>query len=244
MPDPRPFPDRETLLNGHDAEGRLPRIASAGWFEPHDPPAPGTAPEAPYAQETRDILLKTQLEAIEILGECSDFLRDVVRIGHAELRQGQPDPATMKVAMSATRQLPMVVAARVRMAKEVSVLAAAKDKHEMFLEDRAVGVVKNTILALDKQFREVGFGSWMPFRFPDQWLMFCGVLRRVLAANGLIHSKHAEIYRRLLEETPACLVEDDTPPENWGLCYSVQAPRSLEALKTALEKKSRGEEWQ
>ena len=53
-----------------------------------------------------------------------------------------------------------------------------------------------------RSFDKLGFGAWMPFRFPDQWLMFCSVMQRVLAANGLIHSSHPEIYRRLLEETP------------------------------------------
>jgi hypothetical protein len=65
------------------------------------------------------------------------------------------------------------------------------------------------LLHLDEQFRDVGFGSWMPFRFPDQWLAFCGIMRRVLAANGLIHSRHADVYRKLLDETPAVEIEGE-----------------------------------
>lgn len=110
---------------------------------------------------------------------------------------------------------------------------------EAFYWDRAHAVVAATLLSLDKEFREVGFGSWMPFRYPDQWLMFCGLLRKVLAANGLIHAKDPEQYRRLLEETEPVEPEiKDTQerikwwktPENWSTLWLNRGARDMPEL--------------
>jgi hypothetical protein len=107
----------------------------------------------------------------------------------------------------------------------------ALDKRQAFLEDRAVAVVKQTLLALDDRFIRVGFGAWMPFRYADQWLMFCGVMSRVLAANGLVHSENPEAYRKILEETPP--VEDQQPhtPESWATCWSNRGARTINELR-------------
>ncbi|MCC6574012.1 MAG: hypothetical protein IT462_09485, partial [Planctomycetes bacterium] len=87
-------------------------------------------------------------------------------------------------------------------------------------------------------------------RFPDQWLMFCGVMTRVLAANGLIHAKHADVYRRLMEETPGVerpgaesrgsnpgqspkagtVPIDERPPKSWSRIKSMRETETLEAL--------------
>ncbi len=116
------------------------------------------------------------------------------------------------------------------------------DKRDAFLEDRAVAVVHDLMLYLDDKFADVGFGGWMPFRWPDQWLMFCGLMRKVLAANGLVYAKHAETYRKLLED-------DDTPeielppgeiterierayktPQSWSRIPRLQSIATLEEL--------------
>ena len=86
-----------------------------------------------------------------------------------------------------------------------------------------MAVVYATLLHMNDGFKEVGFGSWMPFRFPDQWLSFCGIMRRVLAANGLIHSEHAESYRKLLEETP----EPESSGEGTDRVRETQTPGNL-----------------
>jgi len=130
---------------------------------------------------------------------------------------------------------------RAKVAHDLVERAKAVDLKEDFYDDRAAGVVKNLLCHLDDEaFHELGFAGWMPFRFPDQWLMFCGVLRRVLAANGLIHSEHAEIYRKLLDETPP--VENEArPPNNWSKCWMNRGAESMDALRERIaEEEARG----
>ena len=112
------------------------------------------------------------------------------------------------------------------------------DIRHSFMQDRAVAVIYTLMLHLDKEFQEMGFGAWMPFRWPDQWIGFCGVLTRVLAANGLIHGKHAETYRKLLDETPPVefkgtlkeRIRESKTPEPLGKCKSVQGARTMSEL--------------
>lgn len=121
-------------------------------------------------------------------------------------------------------------------------MATQKDKRQLFLEDRAHAVIASLLMHLDEEFEEVGFGGWMPFRFPDQWLMFCGIMKKVLAANGLIHSKHADTYRRLLDETPPVEVKGSVQdrkdwwntPENWSTCWTNRGALNLKILKQRL----------
>ena len=54
-------------------------------------------------------------------------------------------------------------------------------------------MVASTLLHLDDEFDEVGFGSWMPFRYPDQWLMFVGVM------TGLFFMNAAGSTKRMLD---------------------------------------------
>ncbi len=146
----------------------------------------------------------------------------------------------MVAMMTAIKLLMTVTAARTNFVRELVERASARDKKTEFLEDRAVGVVKQTLLALDKVYSKVGFGSWMPFRFPDQWLMFCGVMSRVLAANGLMYATSPKAYRKLLEETPpvegerwggdAAAAGDFKTPKSWGLCERHREVPSLSEL--------------
>ena len=133
-------------------------------------------------------------------------------------------------------------AKRTEIAHKLVEQALTLDTRKSFLQNRAVAVVYATLLHLDETFREIGFGSWMPFRFPDQWLAFCGVMRRVLAANGLIHSEHADVYRKLLDETPPVEIEGDVrerarlarTPENISLCHTNRGAATLADLRERL----------
>ncbi len=109
--------------------------------------------------------------------------------------------------------------------------AELKLKQEFYL-DKAVAVITDTLSCMDEKFGKLGFGNWMPFRFLDQWLMFCGVLNRVLAAHGLVPSGHAALYRKLLEETPSIspAAADAGPPKSWGLGYRVREHRHFQTM--------------
>jgi hypothetical protein len=89
----------------------------------------------------------------------------------------------------------------------------------------------------------------MPFRFPDQWLMFCGVMRRVLAANGLIHPENPDDYRHFLEETPYVRADEDEGPgelpkmpQGWASCYRLRTIQSMQEAYNLLQlpKEQRG----
>lgn len=142
--------------------------------------------------------------------------------------------------MQVLKNLLEIAKDRAGFARELIQRASKRDIRRTFIEDRAVGVVRETLLELDKTFKDVGFGSWMPFRFPDQWLMFTGVMRRVLAANGLIAAKHADVYRRLLQETPPVIPPlDKLPtPRSWGFSGRTrEVPNMAELLKLSREEK-------
>ena len=136
-----------------------------------------------------------------------------------------------------------VAAKRAEVFKRLVQQAMSQDIKQSFIWDRAHAVVASTLLHLDDEFDKVGFGSWMPFRYPDQWLMFVGVMRRVLAANGLIHSDNPEQYRKLLEETDPVVPEIEDineridwwkTPENWSTSWSNRGARTLEDLRQRL----------
>lgn len=139
--------------------------------------------------------------------------------------------------------LHIVAAKRAEVAHRLIDAATQLDIRKRFLQDRAHAVVYQLLLHLDEEFREVGFGSWMPFRFPDQWLSFCGIMQRVLAANGLVHSEHAEVYRRLLDETPPVdaegtlqdRVQQARTPMNLGLCHENRGAETMTALHDRLQ---------
>lgn len=102
-----------------------------------------------------------------------------------------------------------------------------------FMLDRAVSIVTDTMMHMDKTFADVGFGNWMPFRFPDQWIMFGGVMQRVLAAHGLMHADTPEAYKRLLEETPPITEVAQgalIPPQSIGRDSDVQSVPTFKAL--------------
>jgi hypothetical protein len=116
-------------------------------------------------------------------------------------------------------------------AKLLPAEAELKLKQEFYL-DRAVSIVTDTLNSMDEKFGKLGFGHWMPFRYIDQWLMFTGILNRVLAAHGLMPSGNAAIYRKLLDDTdaisPACA--DAGPPKSYGLGYRVREFRTMKDM--------------
>ncbi|MCB9935623.1 MAG: hypothetical protein H6840_08005 [Planctomycetes bacterium] len=148
----------------------------------------------------------------------------------------------LPLAEKGARLLVTASGKRAELAHKLVDRALGMDIRRSFLQDRAIGVVYATLLSLDEQFRDVGFGSWMPFRFPDQWLSFCGIMRRVLAANGLIHSKHADVYRRLLDETPPVEIEGEVQdrvkmaktPHNPARCWENRGAENMDALRERL----------
>jgi len=169
--------------------------------------------------------------------------RQTREIAFADLNAAQ----VMTLAERAAKLMPVLSEQRAAVAHKLIDDSKAVDMKTSFMWDRAHAVVAATLLHMDESFDKLGFGAWMPFRFPDQWLMFCSVMQRVLAANGLIHSSHPEIYRRLLEETPPVdwpegildtgeRIEKLKTPENWSRCWSNRGARTLTELKERLEK--------
>ena len=136
-----------------------------------------------------------------------------------------------------------VSARRAEVAHKLVDASTKLDIRKAFMEDRAVAVVHGLLLHMEKEWRPLGFGAWMPFRWPDQWFSFCGLLRRVLAANGLIHGKHADTYRKLLDETPPVAFEgtlqdrikESKTPINPARCKQNQGATTMSELKTRLQ---------
>ncbi len=199
-------------------------VHSARWFPPHEEmPEAITAPHA----NTQAIELDVSMEGLRALGDLSVALAAKAR----DARENHRD-YTARDLCALTAAVHKVTTLRVQLARRAAKVAARRDLRVDFLHDRAHAVVRDTLLHLDKKFWDVGFGGWMPFRFPDQWLMFVGVLRRVLAANGLIHSPHAQVYRKLLEDTPYPHNEslEQEPPKIWSTVHSYQVPRNMDEL--------------
>ena len=109
--------------------------------------------------------------------------------GGAERRGGQAHATPLRLDQAiligerGSKLLMNASAKRTEIAHKLVDLALKLDTRKSFMQDRAIAVIYATLLHLDKSFSEIGFGSWMPFRFPDQWLSFCGVMTRVLAAK-------------------------------------------------------------
>ena len=170
---------------------RLPRVGEGD--------AGVDVPEPAHDQPKEDSIQRQERELIHIV-------RNATR--ESTPRVAVPRPGQLKLEQAimigerGSKLLIDASARRAELAHKLVAIALQLDTRKSFLQDRAVAVVYATLLHMEETFREVGFGSWMPFRYPDQWLAFCGIMRRVLAANGLIHSENAETYRKLLDETP------------------------------------------
>jgi hypothetical protein len=213
------------------------------------PGIPGK-PAKPAAEPSAEASAEAEAEAA---GEAA---HPSTKGGHRRdhsTRRGQGAEATDKplsraqrVAMAerGSKILVTVSAARAEVAHKLIDQATKLDVRKEFMEDRAVAVVNGLLLHLDEEWQELGFGAWMPFRWPDQWLSFCGVLRRVLAANGLIHARYADTYRKLLDETPPVELDghvkertqETRTPHNVAQCKWNQGAYTMSELKTRLQK--------
>ena len=184
---------KQLELDAREAEAKA-RIAraEAGIVDPEPAPAPAPEPEPAPAQEP----------APEPEVAPAPRTRR-----EAKPREYRPRPEslnqTIALGLRAAKELVAIGPALLEAEEKYSTLTADAELRKWFLQDRAVHVVLDMCFHMDEQFREVGFGNWMPFRYPDQWLMFCGVMQRVLAAHGLIKSQvDPEVWRKLLDETP------------------------------------------
>ena len=142
----------------------------------------------------------------------------------------------MDLSVRVSARLNASIAEQARLGYEMVQHGFKRDLKAEFMENRAVAVVKNTLLHLDDGFRDLGFGGWMPFRYPDQWLMFNSLMRKALAAFGLIVPKGPNVWKKLLEETPE-VEEEMQMPQSWGPTKKYEALASIEeVLKQAKEK--------
>jgi hypothetical protein len=235
-------PSNDEFLNGVRDDGTPVPILSKPLVDPFNTAIPGGRENAEAAHSMQELLLQYDMHALRDIELASSLLRKQVRITHHALDTGElPEGMTMNqcmtVGLAASRQLVRNAELTRQIAHEAGVRANESDVRRAFMYDRAHAVVANTLLALDDQFAELGFGSWMPFRYPDQWLMFCGVMRRILAANGLLTVDDPDVYRRLLTETPYVrAAEDEGPnepprmPPGWGRCERVRSVTSMQEL--------------
>jgi hypothetical protein len=243
-----PVPSPADYFKGRMPDGSIPVAHSVVLQTPIDEPIPGGKEyENPLVKTAAEIKHRANLEAIDQLNKCIRFQErlmekgEQVLEGKAPIEGVKPDQA-LRMAQSAARSLPRVIEQRRKLIHATADASVEIDQRRAFMEDRAHAVVAGTLLALDQQFEKVGFGAWMPFRFPDQWLMFCGVMRRVLAANGLIHAREPDVYRKLLEETPCVVAEEDelphSPrrmPQNWSSCWINRGARSMRELYSRMD---------
>jgi hypothetical protein len=105
-----------------------------------------------------------------------------------------------------------------------------KNVKEAFLENRAVAILKNSLLHCDELFRDLGFGGWMPFRYADQWLAFTSLMRKLLAANGLITPKGPNHWRDFIENTPEVVEDKLRLPKSLGPTKKYAAVESIEEV--------------
>ncbi|KAA0215949.1 hypothetical protein EDM80_04820, partial [bacterium] len=134
--------------------------------------------------------------------------------------------ALIRGGRQASERLQVLTLERRRVAYLCIESAAEVDLKTRFIEDRATAITRGTLLALDKAFLDLGFGGWMPFRYPDQFLMMTSLMEKLFAANGLITPKGANHWRRFIEDTPeVCKAEPLRMPEgisNQPRCASVK----------------------
>jgi len=243
MYDGRRWPSIAEYLDGVTKDGEVPPLPSNILTEGYHPdykPIPiiweeEERTEKPLQDDVNALLLKSDISTLAYLNRGMSFCSDVVSLAHGGLKgtdlpEGLDLAKALSLGLSACRELRLTSVKHREITHEAIERARSKEIRRAFLEDRAHAVVANTLLAMDEKFEEVGLGAWMPFRFPDQWLMFCGVLRRVLAANGLIHAKNPDVYRRLLEETPYVFAEEDEGP--YGKLKMPQGWPRIERLRT------------
>ena len=210
-----------------------------------------TAPDDDAETEARagkpggrgDVAATTATESSEPSKGSGTFSRQLPREKEPDPRPREPrapkfSPALLlMLALRAAKDLPKLSAElRELESRLLPAEAELKLKQEFYL-DKGISVVTDTLSSMDEAFGKLGFGNWMPFRYLDQWLMFCGVLNRVLAAHGLMPSGNAAAYRKLLEDTPSISPKaaDAGPPKSWGLAFRAREIRHLQGIVDRIE---------
>lgn len=190
-----------------------------------------------------DVAATTATESSEPSKGSGTFSRQLPREKEPDPRPREPrapkfSPALLlMLALRAAKDLPKLSAElRELESRLLPAEAELKLKQEFYL-DKGISVVTDTLSSMDEAFGKLGFGNWMPFRYLDQWLMFCGVLNRVLAAHGLMPSGNAAAYRKLLEDTPSISPKaaDAGPPKSWGLAFRAREIRHLQGIVDRIE---------
>jgi hypothetical protein len=246
-PDGNSFPTSEDLMRGQMPDGSRPRLYSRQLYEGWEGKLPGDpGDKPPFARDAREINHRQRLSSIDALAAARRFQLRMVEAaegimdGKAPPEGVKPD-VILRIGDTSARALVRTVKALDAQVAAAAEDASTVDERRMFLENRAVAVVLHTLLEMDQAFQDVGFGAWMPFRYPDQWLLFCNLMQKVLAANGLIHAKDPDVYRRLLEDTPE--VESDgfkfqnpgKMPYNWARCWVNRGAATMAELKARLD---------
>ena len=152
-----------------------------------------------------------------------------VRLANPEIKP----LSILTLAARSAKELPKASAELLQAQLKHNRVAADAEMRRDFMLDRAVSIVTDTMMHMDDTFKELGFGNWMPFRFPDQWLMFGGLMQRVLAAHGLMHADTPEAYKRLLEETPPITEIAEgalIPPQSIGQGFRARELPTFKAL--------------
>jgi hypothetical protein len=256
----KPEVDTSTLAPSSDAPDAAPdpdtpdpRPSQGGLFGMREP--------RPFREpEIREPRLVNRQSKIEIppsplppKDQPQDFSGETARaVLHPPRKRRPIDPAKfahikpgvgLAMAERGCKLLMAISPVRTKLALELIDMAMELETKQSFMWDRAHALIYATLLHMDEHWAELGFGSWMPFRYPDQWLSFCGIMTRVLAANGLIHAKHADVYRKLLDETPPVelkgtldeRIKESKTPHNIAQCKSNQGAYTMSELKARLQ---------
>lgn len=180
-------------------EALMERVKNPG---KHLPP-PLRAPENATLQQELDAIDTAELAD---LTELKDLNFRIVRRADARLEAGKLDEKTrhalVREMQLSSNQLRRLIPECARAARLVANARHRGNLKRDFFRDRALKVIEDVFGDLDKKYEADGFGCWMPFAYPDQWMIFHQTMRKVLAANGLLYAKNAEHFKRFLEETP------------------------------------------
>ena len=147
----------------------------------------------------------------------------------------------MRCGATGASMLTKFTAERMKIVRELMVATRKSNRKLEFFGDRAHAIVRGAMLELDHAFLDVGFGGWMPFRFPDQYLIFTSVMRKILAANGLICPKGPNHWMKFIKETPEVPREKEFPQApiemlpSWCVSKKDKEIKTFEELKQVAE---------
>jgi len=197
----------QALMEVHKAN----RAAAEGEREASASDAGASAPAAQPRPEGRGECQRAGEDAGEEGGQTPISPEGAAKPRTSRRAKTGSDPLSrgqrINLGFMAVKLLPKIAEQRADVAHKITERAGKLNIRDKFMQNRAIAVVYGLLLYLDEEWKKLGFGAWMPFRWPDQWLSFCGLLNRVLAANGLIYARNAETYRKLLDETPPVHLE-------------------------------------